>query len=100
MDTEYSFPIVHWPNLDSIKVINLPNLRIIDFGYGFTGSTHDSTAWEKTCIFQEHETIFMEDEFIWADSAYPVCVPSIPFHLRLTFIWLDSNLGCCTIQKA
>ncbi|KDR74670.1 hypothetical protein GALMADRAFT_141026 [Galerina marginata CBS 339.88] len=49
----------------------MPNLRIIDYGFSFTGSTHDSTAWEKMRIFQEHETIFEEGDFIWGDSAYP-----------------------------
>ncbi len=47
-------------------------MRIIDYGYGFTGSTHDATAWEKTRIFAEHETILQGDEFIWGDSAYPI----------------------------
>lgn len=50
----------------------MPNLRIIDFGYGFTGSTHDSTAWERTRLPEEHETLLPGGEFIWADSAYPV----------------------------
>ena len=49
-----------------------PNLCIIDYGYGFTGSTHDSTAWEETHIFLEHTEIFDEGEFIWGDLAYPV----------------------------
>ena len=47
-----------------MQIINLPNLCIIYFGFGFTGSTHDSTAWEKTHVFEEHETIFEEGEFI------------------------------------
>jgi hypothetical protein len=54
------------------QVINLPNLRIIDFGYGYTGSTHDSTAWEGTRLAQEREDLLEDDEFIWADSAYTV----------------------------
>lgn len=56
----------------NIQVVSLPNLRIIDFGYGFTGSTHDSMAWEGTRIAQEAEDVFEGEEFIWADSAYPV----------------------------
>ncbi|KAF7349600.1 DDE Tnp4 domain-containing protein [Mycena sanguinolenta] len=54
----------------NIQVVSLPNLRIIDFGYGYTGSTHDSTAWEGTRMAQEHQTLLEEEEFIWADSAY------------------------------
>ncbi|EIN04729.1 hypothetical protein PUNSTDRAFT_24189, partial [Punctularia strigosozonata HHB-11173 SS5] len=56
----------------NIQVISLPNLQIIDFGYGFTGSTHDSTAWKETRVYREHEMILEGQEWIWADSAYPV----------------------------
>lgn len=66
-----------------MQIINLPNLCIIDFGFGFTGSTHDSTAWEKTRVFEDHETIFEEGEFIWADSAYPVRILSVTFKSSL-----------------
>lgn len=59
--------------MTSLQVVSLPNLKIIDFGYGFTGSTHDSTAWEETRIVKEREQWMEEGEFIWADSAYPVC---------------------------
>jgi hypothetical protein len=54
------------------QVVSLPNLRIIDFGYGYTGSTHDSMAWEGTRLAQEHTTLLEDGEFIWADSAYTV----------------------------
>ena len=47
---------------------------IIDAAYGHTGSTHDSTAWEQSRMYQEHERFFVGKEFIWADSAYPVCL--------------------------
>jgi hypothetical protein len=50
----------------------MPNLRIIDVGFGFTGSTHDATAWEGTVLFKEHENRLTAGEFVWADSAYPV----------------------------
>ncbi|KAF7348137.1 hypothetical protein MSAN_01766500 [Mycena sanguinolenta] len=56
----------------NIQVVNLPNLQIIDFSYGHTGSTHDSVAWNGTKIAQEHDTVFEQGEWIWADSAYPV----------------------------
>ena len=55
-----------------LQVVSLPNLQIIDFSYGHTGSTHDSTAWEDTWIVREHEDIIKDGEWIWADSAYPV----------------------------
>ena len=55
-----------------VQVVSLPNLQIVDVGYGFTGSTHDATAWMKTHIAQNHEDILAEGEFIFADSAYPV----------------------------
>ena len=32
------------------QLITLPNLRIIDYGLGFTGSTHDSTAFQHILI--------------------------------------------------
>ncbi|KZT20121.1 hypothetical protein NEOLEDRAFT_1076361 [Neolentinus lepideus HHB14362 ss-1] len=62
----------------NVQIVSLPNLQIIDFGYGYTGSTHDLTAWEATRIVQEHESVFEDDEFIWADSAYLVCLSLSP----------------------
>jgi len=56
----------------NIQIISLPNLRIVDFSYGFTGSTHDATAWLETKVVKDHEAIFEPGEFIWADSAYPI----------------------------
>lgn len=56
------------------QIISLPDLRIVDYSYGFTGSTHDSTAFERTKMAQEHEEILEPHEWIWADSAYPVCL--------------------------
>ncbi|KAJ3501485.1 hypothetical protein NLJ89_g9317 [Agrocybe chaxingu] len=56
----------------NIQIVSLPNLHIIDYGYGFTGSAHDSSAWEKTRIYVEHDILLDEDEFIWGDSAYPI----------------------------
>ncbi|KAF8191116.1 hypothetical protein K438DRAFT_1675946, partial [Mycena galopus ATCC 62051] len=48
------------PHSRSAPIVSLPNLHIIDFGYGFTGSTHDSTAWEETRLAKEHATL-LED---------------------------------------
>ncbi|KAG2740584.1 hypothetical protein P692DRAFT_201667912, partial [Suillus brevipes Sb2] len=56
----------------NIQIVSLPNLRIIDFSYGHTGSTHDSTAWDDTRLCQEHDTLLDDEEFVWADSAYPL----------------------------
>jgi len=55
-----------------LQIVSLPNLRIVDFSYGHTGSAHDSTAWDETHLAREHATILEGDEFVWADSAYPV----------------------------
>lgn len=35
------------------QVISLPNLRIVDFAYSHTGSTHDATVCEETRIAQQ-----------------------------------------------
>ncbi|THU86876.1 hypothetical protein K435DRAFT_584381, partial [Dendrothele bispora CBS 962.96] len=56
----------------NVQIVSLPNLRIIDFAYGHTGSTHDATAWEGTTLFKEHEIRLEEGEWVWADSAYPI----------------------------
>ncbi|KIK51091.1 hypothetical protein GYMLUDRAFT_78333 [Collybiopsis luxurians FD-317 M1] len=53
-------------------IVSLPNLQIVDIGYGFTGSTHDASAWEKTYVKQEHQNVLRSGEWIWADSAYPI----------------------------
>ena len=37
-------------------------------------SVHDSTAWDQMRLSQEHDTILEDGEFVWADSAYPVCL--------------------------
>jgi hypothetical protein len=56
----------------SLKIVSLPNLRIIDFEYGYTGSTHNATTWGGTKLAQEHKQILSKGEWVWADSAYPV----------------------------
>jgi hypothetical protein len=37
-----------------IQIVFMPDLKTINFGYGLMGSTHDSTAWEKTYSTQNH----------------------------------------------
>jgi hypothetical protein len=55
-----------------LKIINLlHNLLIVDYGIGHTGSVHDSWAFRSTRTFKEHENIFANGEWLWADSAYP-----------------------------
>ncbi|KAH7916941.1 hypothetical protein BV22DRAFT_1124096 [Leucogyrophana mollusca] len=54
------------------KLISTPDLRIIDYGVGLPGSQHDATAWAETRIPQEHDLLLDENEWVWADSAYPL----------------------------
>ncbi|KAF8233148.1 hypothetical protein L208DRAFT_1268176, partial [Tricholoma matsutake] len=61
----------------SFQIVSLPNLHIIDFTYGHTGSTHDSMAWEQTKLVQSHNKLLKEGEWVWADSAYPVHLTSV-----------------------
>ncbi|KAJ8092395.1 hypothetical protein AAF712_011062 [Marasmius tenuissimus] len=56
----------------NVQAVSLPNLQIVDFTVGFTGSTHDSTAWEYTRLKKEHLVIVEDGEWVWADSAYPI----------------------------
>ncbi|KAF7323379.1 DDE Tnp4 domain-containing protein [Mycena chlorophos] len=56
----------------NLQVVNLPNLQIIDIGYGHTGSTHDATAWMGTRMYQQLDTLLGPGEFVWGDSAYPI----------------------------
>jgi hypothetical protein len=43
----------------------------MDYAVGHTGSIHNSTAFQNTHIFKEHQNILAPGEWIWADSAYP-----------------------------
>jgi hypothetical protein len=53
---------------------------IVNYSVGHTGSVHDSWAFRSTRTFKEHERIFREDEWMWADSAYPSEIWSVsPF---------------------
>ncbi|KAF8580704.1 hypothetical protein K439DRAFT_1356366, partial [Ramaria rubella] len=53
-------------------LISTPNLHIIDYGVGLPGSQHDVMAWKQTRIPLEHETLLGRDEWVWADTAYPL----------------------------
>ncbi|KAF7291261.1 DDE Tnp4 domain-containing protein [Mycena indigotica] len=56
----------------NIQLITLPNLRIIDYVIGHTGSCHDSTAFAGSCVYRHHATLLTGREWIWADSVYPI----------------------------
>ncbi|VDC02626.1 unnamed protein product [Peniophora sp. CBMAI 1063] len=56
----------------AVQIISLPNLRIIDYSVGRPGSTHDSTGWRDTWIYQRRDGLLRDGEWIWADSAYPL----------------------------
>ena len=47
-------------------------LSIIDYAVGSPGSQHDAMAWETTRTYQNHNILLDEDEWIWANSAYPL----------------------------
>jgi hypothetical protein len=66
--------LLHRLHTHLLQVISLPNLLIIDLGYGYVGSTHDATAWKKTHFAEHLEDMLAPDEWIWADSAYPVSI--------------------------
>lgn len=54
------------------------NLRIVDYGLGHPGSAHDANAFRGTRVFEEHETLLADDEWVWGDSAYPILPWLVP----------------------
>jgi DDE superfamily endonuclease len=54
------------------QLVSTPDLHIIDYGVGLPGSQHDATAWAETRVPQEHQRLLSDDEWVWADSAYPL----------------------------
>ncbi|KAF8833818.1 hypothetical protein BDN67DRAFT_916207, partial [Paxillus ammoniavirescens] len=48
------------------------NLLIVDYSMGNPGSAHDAHAFRSTRIYEEHDTLLAQDEWIWGDSAYPL----------------------------
>ncbi|KIJ61906.1 hypothetical protein HYDPIDRAFT_95658 [Hydnomerulius pinastri MD-312] len=56
----------------NLQVMSTPDLQIIDYSVGLPGSQHDSTAFAETRVSQEHDVLLAEDEWIFADSAYPL----------------------------
>ncbi|RPD72619.1 hypothetical protein L226DRAFT_466844 [Lentinus tigrinus ALCF2SS1-7] len=87
----------------NIQVVSLPNLRIVDVSYGHTGSTHDSTAFERTRVARDYTEILEANEFIWADSAYPVSAGQAYFGHQIVNMnqnYIDRDLDGCSIQEA
>ncbi|KZT32104.1 hypothetical protein SISSUDRAFT_994391 [Sistotremastrum suecicum HHB10207 ss-3] len=60
------------------------NLRIVDYVCGFTGSAHDATVFEHSCVAKYPDWFFdgNRDEFMWGDSAYAVSPRVIPIHKK------------------
>ncbi|KIJ34417.1 hypothetical protein M422DRAFT_263560 [Sphaerobolus stellatus SS14] len=56
----------------NVQLISTPNLMIIDYGVGLPGSQYDATAWKETRVPREHDSLLEPDEWIWADTAYPL----------------------------
>jgi hypothetical protein len=58
--------------LNMLQLISTPDLQIIDYGVGLPGSQHDATAWKQTRVPQQHSVLLEPNEWVWADSAYPL----------------------------
>ncbi|KAF8836554.1 hypothetical protein BDN67DRAFT_983861 [Paxillus ammoniavirescens] len=56
----------------NLQIVSTPDLRIINYSVGLPGSQHDSTAFAETQISQEHDVLLADDEWIFADTAYPL----------------------------
>ena len=76
--TALSRSLAHTAGTQRITVLH--NLMIVDYSVGHTGSIHDSWAFRSTRTFKEHHQLFMQGEWLWADSAYPSEIWSVsPF---------------------
>jgi hypothetical protein len=83
------------------QIVMLPNMRIVDFGVGFTGSAHDSSAWKHTRLYQEHATLLSPGEWVWGDSAYPVFYTIIlMFFANMQALSIALSMAYSSIQKA
>jgi len=64
-------PILLWSDLS--QLVTLPDsLVIVDYTVSHTGSIHDALAFQNTYIFKEHDHILAPNEWVWADTAYPI----------------------------
>lgn len=74
-------------------------MQIIDFSFGHTGSTHDASAWEATRLAQDREELMEENEWVWADSAYPVSAFN-PIYFVTNLIYRQINTWIIAPYKA
>ncbi|KAF7312741.1 DDE Tnp4 domain-containing protein [Mycena indigotica] len=61
----------------NVQLINLPNLRIVDYVIGPVGSMHNASAFAESRVSQNRAELLAPGEWIWADSAYmlvPWCI--------------------------
>ncbi|KAF8804571.1 hypothetical protein BYT27DRAFT_7107251, partial [Phlegmacium glaucopus] len=56
----------------NVPLVSMPNCDIIDYSVGLPSSQHDATAWEETQTCQQHNQLLANDEWVWADLAYPL----------------------------
>ncbi|KIK81782.1 hypothetical protein PAXRUDRAFT_63649, partial [Paxillus rubicundulus Ve08.2h10] len=42
------------------------------------GSAHDAHAFQNMHIYEEHDTLLAQDEWIWEDSAFPLTTWLVP----------------------
>ncbi|KAI0345448.1 hypothetical protein BDW22DRAFT_1325369, partial [Trametopsis cervina] len=63
-DRNYSFSV-------QLAVL-LHNLLIVDYTIGHVGSVHDSTQFQDSRLSKAREEYLNDNEWIWADSAYPL----------------------------
>ncbi|TFK59474.1 hypothetical protein BDN72DRAFT_780670 [Pluteus cervinus] len=56
----------------NVQLVSTPDCQIVDYAIGLPGSQHDATAWQDTYIWQHHDMLFSDAEWIWGDSAYPL----------------------------
>jgi len=52
----------------------------VDYSHGYTGSAHDSSAFEYTSAYRYPALLFSGQEFAWGDSAYNLTPQMIPIH--------------------
>ncbi|SCV69349.1 BQ2448_2369 [Microbotryum intermedium] len=56
----------------NVQIVNTPDGRIIDYSTGSTGSVADVTVWRQSRIHQNRRTLLDPDDFVLADSGYPL----------------------------
>ena len=54
------------------QIISTPDLCIVDYALGLPGSQHDTTTWKETWFPCEQHQLLQGNDFVLADSAYPV----------------------------